>query len=250
MRPYPSKSFIILAVAGAALMGSMLLDTFVSADPPKPKNADPRAVQAYHEAMRKYQEDLKAYRARIMPPETEPEPDPGTDADDEAGPIMDYAAYYRKKKEEEEQKAIEEYNKKSTDIYRGDGSLASRRLYLLQQAYKESRERTPVINFFDFHADEDELVEAARLDEVDLDEVASDECVLDDMEIEEEKKDLADKEDNDGGLDQEEEEEDALEVEDGEVEVETIDEEEEALDFPDPWNDAEEGENDYATDLR
>lgn len=48
----------------------------------------------------------------------------------------------RREKEEEDKKVIEEINK---NAYLGDGSKASRRAYLLEQAYRASRQATPII---------------------------------------------------------------------------------------------------------
>lgn len=48
----------------------------------------------------------------------------------------------RREKEEEDKKVIEEINR---NAYLGDGSKASRRAYLLEQAYRASRQATPII---------------------------------------------------------------------------------------------------------
>lgn len=71
-----------------------------------------------------------------------------------------------KKKQKQDQKLINEINK---DAYTGDGSKASQRLYLAQQAYKRSREATPIIPLESImkygDSDTDSLV--AALDEMD-----------------------------------------------------------------------------------
>jgi hypothetical protein len=58
-----------------------------------------------------------------------------------------YIELYKKEKEKKERQkqkpVLEEIN---ANAYLGDGSRQSRRLYLLQQAYKASREATPIIN--------------------------------------------------------------------------------------------------------
>lgn len=53
-----------------------------------------------------------------------------------------YKRHLERKKRKEEEEVIKQIN---TNAYTGDGSGTSRRLYLLHQAYKASREATPVI---------------------------------------------------------------------------------------------------------
>lgn len=56
--------------------------------------------------------------------------------------IKKYKKAKKKKEREENAPLIEKIN---ANAYRGDGSASSRRLYLIAQAYKASREATPVI---------------------------------------------------------------------------------------------------------
>jgi hypothetical protein len=59
-----------------------------------------------------------------------------------------YAELFKKKKEREEKRKIKRANEKAQrEAYTGDGSRSSRRLYLIQQAYKASRDLTPIIPY-------------------------------------------------------------------------------------------------------
>ena len=93
-----------------------------------------------------------------------------------------YIALYKQekeRKEREKQKPILEAI--NSNAYSGDGSRRSRRLYLLQQAYKASREATPIINVKPPESSTDSDDELASL--IDL---------LDEEEEEEEQKERED----------------------------------------------------------
>jgi hypothetical protein len=110
--------------------------------------------------------------AAALPPP--PPPSPPEKEETSAPPEAlegDYARLYQEKQRRErakrERRRIKEIN---ADAYTGDGSASSRRLYLMQQAYKRSRELTPVVAFTGYadsegssdEDEEDELVRIAR----------------------------------------------------------------------------------------
>ena len=55
---------------------------------------------------------------------------------------IDYKKFYKNKKME----ILEEYvNKQPDNSYSGDGSPWSKRMYFIKEAYRRSREKTPVV---------------------------------------------------------------------------------------------------------
>lgn len=107
--------------------------------------------------------DQKEQKASEPTSENEDKPAEGT-PEVPAGPVNakkkaidTYKAALKKQKSREQQRIIENHNREVA--YKGDGSRASRRLYLAQQAYKRSRAATPIIPLDMIMAEEEETEE-------------------------------------------------------------------------------------------
>lgn len=114
-----------------------------------------------------------------------------------------YKDHLEKERKKEEQKLAKKIN---MDAYVGDGSPTSRRLYLLHQAYKASREATPVIvpkkkrtknriNDADSDSDESECVDLKELATLLADDASTDGDSEHGTEKENTQDDVADQED-------------------------------------------------------
>ena len=159
-RKQPKNHMFFIGTMGLGLAIAMLLDGLYGGQKHPPVKAQTLVVEEVHtetpvqEQQEPETEAVEASAKQVAP------------AVSEAQQQVSYVDMYRKKKEEEEQKAhrplIDEIN---TNAYLGDGTKASRRLYLLQQAYKASREATQIINVRPPPVEED------NSDDSDLDEV-------------------------------------------------------------------------------
>jgi hypothetical protein len=95
-----------------------------------------------------------------------PPPPPSSSPSAQEGYVEAYLEEREKAREKEEKRLLKKINE---DAYTGDDSPASRRLYLIQQAYKASRELTPIVpapsdlggSDSETGEDEDELVRVA-----------------------------------------------------------------------------------------
>lgn len=156
-----SKHMFVIGTMGLGLSIALFLDGMYGG---KPKVAAQHSKNSVPSIKEQEEEEEKEELNEVMT-ETELE------EDENGAKPTSYLEMYKKQKEKEEQDKqqplIEEIN---ANAYRGDGSRASRRLYLLQQAYRASREATPIIPvdtsnipFDEENEDDEELAELIDL---------------------------------------------------------------------------------------
>lgn len=170
---------LALAIVLDGLFGGVKKKSFASSGPEIEEI--PEGLPGPEPELNENQNEQESGSLLNTPETSDPNPNPDPGPDSEPGPDtegMDYRSYYlkmmEKKKRKREKKIISEIN---ANAYIGSGDKQSRRLYLLQQAYKASRDATPIINVKPMNTEEEDYDD-------DLDELFQ-EIVSDDEEDEE-----------------------------------------------------------------